>query len=297
MKKRLSHNAVFSFLTIGVLLNACVSFENGWNVAIPNENSENPEQILEKVAQLESEADNAESVELLLNTLKELEKVDPANYLALWKIGNYNILMGAAYSDKKRDRKKHYREAIQYCEKAMFTNADFKSTVLDGVDICSACSKLTLHEIDAMGYWYTARFYYFKDCLSPLGRLFNTHIVIDNNTMIERIDQLDSTWAGGGNYFSRALYYIAVPERFGGSKERADQEFGKAIKTGPDYLVNRWGRAKYLYSITGNKAGFVSDMEWVLQQDPRNSGNTYPWNIYFQRDARSVLASGDDLVH
>ncbi|MBN1789637.1 MAG: hypothetical protein JW830_04010 [Bacteroidales bacterium] len=297
MKKHLFHRALCSVLTIGVLLNACVSFEKGWDVAIPVENAENPEQIAEKVGQLESEAASAEAVEVLLNTLKELEKADPTNYLALWKIGNYNILMGAAYSDQKRDKKKHYREAIQYCEKAMFTNADFKSAVLDGVDICSACSKLTLQEIDAMGYWYTARFYYFKDCLSPLGRLFNTRIVIDNNTMIERIDQLDSTWAGGGNYFSRALYYIAVPERFGGSKARAEQEFGKAIETGPGYLVNRWGRAKYLYSITGNKAGFVSDMEWVLQQDPRNSGNPYPWNVYFQEDARSTLASVDDLVH
>lgn len=297
MRKCLSHTPICSVLIIGVLLNACVSFEKGWNAAIPIKNAGNPEQIAEKVAQLESEAASAEAVEVLLNTLKELEKSDPENYPALWKIGNYNILLGAAYSDKKRDKKKHYREAIQYCEKAMFTNTDFKSAVLDGVDICAACSNLTLHEIDAMGYWYTARFYYFKDCLSPLGRLFNTRIVIDNNTMIERIDQLDSTWAGGGNYFSRALYYLAVPERFGGSKKRSEQEFGKAIEIGPNYLVNHWGRAKYLYSITGNKAGFVSDMEWVLQQDPKNSGNTYPWNVYFQRDARSELASGDDLVH
>ncbi len=60
---------------MGVLLNACISFENGWNVPIPNENAENPEQVLEKVAQLESEADTAESVEVLLNTLKEVEVV------------------------------------------------------------------------------------------------------------------------------------------------------------------------------------------------------------------------------
>lgn len=297
MINRLFRTVICSVLTMGVLLNACVSFEKGWNVAIPSKNDGNPEQIAEKFAQLESEAASAEAVEVLLNTLKELEKADPTNYFTLWKIGNYNILLGAAYSDRRKDKKKHYREAIQYCEKAMFTNADFKSAVLDGADMCAACSTLTLHEIDAMGYWYTARFYYFKDCLSSLGRLFNTSIVIDNNKMIERIDQLDSTWAGGGNYFSRALYYLAVPERFGGSKERAEQEFGKAIETGPNYLVNRWGRAKYLYSITGNKAGFVSDMEWVLQQDPRNSGNPYPWNIYFQRDARSMLASGVDLVH
>lgn len=45
---------------------------------------------------------------------------------------------------------------------------------------------------------------------------------------------------GSGNYFSRALYYITIPEKFGGSKERTKDEFSKAIKIGPNYLVNRW---------------------------------------------------------
>ncbi len=297
MNTPFQYSTLYKYLIISTLTFSCATFEHGWNYVIPTESSANPDQILERAGKIESEAASAADVELLIKTFKEVEKADPANYYALWKIGNYNILMGAAYSDKKKDKKAYYREAIKYCEKAMVTNDRFKSDVLQGTPICSACSRLTIQEIDAMGYWYTARFYYFKDCLSSLGRLFNTNIVIDNNKMIERIDQLDSTWAGGGNYFSRALYYIAVPERFGGSKERAELEFRKAIETGPDYLVNRWGRAKYLYAITGDKAGFISDMTWVLQQDPKNSGNPYPWNIYFQKDARSILVSGDDLVH
>jgi hypothetical protein len=198
--------------------------------------------------------------------------------------------MGAAHSKKKKDKNFHYKEAIKYCEKAMCTNEMFKLKVQDGNKICDACDQLTIDQIDAMGYWYTARFYYFKECLAPLGRVFNTRIVIDNNTMIERIDNLDSTWAGGGNYFSRGLYYIAVPEKFGGSKERAKQEFAMAIEIGPNYLVNRWGRAKYLYSLTGDVDGYKSDLEWVVSQDPHDAGNPYPWNVYFQYDAKELLA-------
>ncbi len=115
-------------------------------------------------------------------------------------------------------------------------------------------------------------------------------IVIDNNKMIERIDAIDRTWAGGGNYFSRGLYYIAIPERFGGSKERADQEFTEAVNIGPNYLVNRWGRAKYLYNLVGEKDKFLNDLNWVVEQDPSKADNPYPWNVYFQQDAKKLLA-------
>jgi tetratricopeptide (TPR) repeat protein len=226
----------------------------------------------------------------LINIFKQVEKADPDNYYALWKIGNYHILMGAAHAEKRKEKKYHYREAVKYCERAMYTNEDFKHSILEGADITEASNNLTLNEIDAMGYWYTARFYYFSECLRPLGRVINTRIVIDNNKMIEQIDQLDPNWAGGGNYFSRGLYYIAVPERFGGSKQRAGEEFGTAIEVGPDYLVNRWGRAKYLYQLVGDEEGFITDLEWVLEQDPHQAGNPYPWNVYFQENARELLA-------
>ncbi len=198
--------------------------------------------------------------------------------------------MGAAFCESKSEKKYHYKEAIRLCEKAMATNAQFIISINEGNDITTAAKNLTLNEIDAMGYWYTARFYYFKECLKPMGRVLNTKIVIDNNKMIEQIDLLDPNWAGGGNFFSRGLYYIAVPERFGGSKTIAEEEFNRAVEIGPDYIVNRWGRAKYLYHLTGNTEGFKKDLIWVISQDPKKSGNTFPWNVYFQNDARKMLS-------
>ncbi len=289
MKKHLSIPPAFIYLIIVFFIASCASFDNGWNYFVQKESLEDPELLLQKAHEIETKAATAEQVIQLIAAFKEVEKADPDNYYALWKIGNYHILMGAAYAEKKKDKKYHYKEAIKYCEKAMCTNEMFKLEVQSGSKICESCDKLTIDQIDAMGYWYTARFYYFKECLAPLGRVFNTRIVIDNNTMIERIDNLDSTWAGGGNYFSRGLYYIAVPEKFGGSKERAKQEFAMAIEIGPDYLVNRWGRAKYLYSLTGDDEGYKSDLEWVVSRDPHNSGNPYPWNVYFHEDAKELL--------
>ncbi len=286
---------LFSFAIL-FLLNSCVTFDHVWKVENTGTKQINSEKLLEKAKTLEKTAATSEEVQQIINTYKELIKQDPDNYYALWKIGNYNILMGAGHADSKKMRKYYYKEAIKYCEKAMYTNELFREEIMQGTTIPEACKKLTAGEIDAMGYWYTARFYYFKDCISPLRRVFNTNIVMENNKVIERIDEINPKWAGGGNYFSRGIYYIAVPEKFGGSKQRAREEFARAIEIGPNYLVNRWGRAKYLYQLTGNREGFVKDLKWVIAQDPKEASNPYPWNVYFQKTAKEMLAeAGGDI--
>jgi hypothetical protein len=277
-------------IVIVTMLYSCATFNPGWKYPMAERSHADPAELLERAHLIELTADTREEVESLIIAFEEVEKADPKNYYALWKAGNYHILMGAAYADKRKEKKHHYREAIKYCEKAMYTNEAFKRSILEGAEITEASKNLTLNEIDAMGYWYTARFYYFSECLRPLGRVFNTKIVIENNKIIEQIDQLNPEWAGGGNYFSRGLYYISIPERFGGSKERAEEEFSTAVQVGPDYLVNRWGRAKYLYQLLGDEENFAGDLEWVLTQDPQTGGNPYPWNVYFQEDARKLLA-------
>jgi len=281
--------------TLFIIISSCATFTPGWEDTGLSPKSGDATMLLKKALELEKTASTGEQVQELIKSLKLVVEADPENYEALWRIGNYNILMGAAYSERIKDKKYHYKEAIQYCEKAMYLNPSFKQQVENDVYIWDAVNQLDKQYIDAMGYWYTARFYYFKECISKLGRLFNTKIVIKNELVIARIDSLDPDWAGGGNYFSRAIYLIAVPEKFGGSKTKAAEEFEKAFKAGPGYLVNRWGRAKYLYSLTGNKDGYVDDLKWVLAQDPHTSGNTYPWNVYFQDQSRMMLSEVDKL--
>ncbi len=285
-------NYLGSLFLICILLfvSSCVSFSEGWGYMSPRKSASTTQNIIEEAKAMEKTASTKEDVEKIIVTYRKVEAADPYNCFALWKIGNYKLLLGAAYADNRKEKSYYYKEAIKYCEKAMFTNEAFRKAVLDGMDITEAAAFLTIDEIDAMGYWYTARFYYFKECLSPFRRSFNTRIVRDNNEIIARIDKLDPNWAGGGNYFSRGLYYIAVPERFGGSKERAAREFDKAIEVGPQFYVNRWGRAKYLYALIGNEQGYLEDLKWVASQDPAKGGNPHAWNLYFINDARKMLA-------
>jgi tetratricopeptide (TPR) repeat protein len=286
--KSLNRVVSISSLFVFVLI-SLTSFASGWAKDGGKTGNQDVKSMLEAAQEMELTASSAAEITLLLHAYLEIEKLEPNNYLALWKIGNYHMLMGAAHSQKTKKKKFHFREAIKCCEKAMNTNKDFAQAIKDGEEVSDACEKLTINEIDAMGYWYTSRFYYFKECLNPIGKVLNTRIVQENNVVIEHVDKLDPNWGGGGNYFSRAIYYIATPEKFGGSMEKADEEFASAILSGPDYISNRWGRAKYLYSLTGNIEGFVSDMNWVIQQDPQQEGKPYAWNVYFQNDAKMEL--------
>ncbi len=292
MKTQLHSKKLIAILLIASSISACVSFDRGWKYMPQTQGTGDTETMLHEAYELEKNGSSKADVLQIIDAYKRVEQIDPHNYQALWKIGNYKLLLGAAHSKGKKEKSKNYKEAVMYCQKAMFTNAKFKDAVLAGNDVHEAAELLTIDEIDAMGYWYTARFYYFAECLSPISRIFNTRIVIENNKMIEHIDRLDPDWAGGGNYFSRALYYIALPERFGGSKELAELEFAKAIEAGPNYIVNRWGRAKYLYSLTGNTDGYLSDLQWVVQQNPQMGENPHAWNVYFINDAIKML---DDI--
>lgn len=278
------------FLLLIFAASSCVSFKHEWGAA-----TSQPTQSLEsleiKAQELEASANTKVELQELLQTYKELASVRSDKYFPLWKAGNYHILYGAYFAESKKEKKMHYREAIKYCEKAMYTNEDFAAKVDAGVSIPDAVSVLTMKEIDAMGFWYTARFYFFKEAMSAVKRAFNTNIILENSVVMDRIDQLDSEWQGGGNYFSRAIYYIATPERFGGSKAKADEEFTKAIQIGPNYYVNRWGRAKYLYSLTGNTEAYIADLEWIIAQDPKEGENPYAWNMYFIDTAREMLAA------
>jgi hypothetical protein len=228
-------NKSFTGIVVLIMLASCTTFKPGYKALLTDESGDKDVQMLiEKAREIESRAGTKNDVIDLIEAYRKVEKADPANYFALWKIGNYHMLLGAAYAEKRKDKKYHYKMAVLYCEKAMCTNPAFQEATRKGDQVTEALNLLTKNEIDAMGYWYTARFYYFSEVLGGLGRLMNTRIVIQNNKMIERIDELDSTWAGGGNYFARGLYYIAIPERFGAVRNDPQMNLPPLLRQAPN---------------------------------------------------------------
>jgi tetratricopeptide (TPR) repeat protein len=278
-----------------VVLAACTTWRWSWQPVEPTRPSTEVEDLLLKA---ESAVDRADTKDDLLEAIEVYETVleaDPENYKALTLAGNLYLLLGDAYTRSKSDKRRYFRRAIALNEEAMRTNAEFRRLMEGGEEVWEACRVLTDRELDAMGFWTTGIFYLFKEGQGPLGQLFNFKWMGRALRMLERMDELDPEWGGGGVSFSLGLYYLGLPERVGGDREKSARYFAKAIETAPDWIINRWGRARYFHIKMGNREAFEEDMRWVLEQDPRTGGSIYPWNVYFQNDAREKLARVEDF--
>ena len=106
--------------------------------------------------------------------------------------------------------------------------------------------------------------------------------------------EIDPDWGGGAIYFTWGVYYLSIPEAVGGDRTLSAEYFDKAITTGPDWLLNHWGRAKYFHVKMRNPNEFKEDLTWVLAQDIAEAPGHFAWNAYFQEDAKDMLDRFDD---
>ena len=177
----------------------------------------------------------------------------------------------------------------------MYTNGEFRKLVDEGSSLGEAAGALTRREADAMVFWVTGVSYYFEECLRGLGKLTGVRLIRKTETLLTRMAEIDPDYSNGVVHFSRGIYYLGLPEFAGGDREKSLELLGRAQAVGPDSLLIPWGRAKYFHLETRNRAGFESDLRWVLAQDPHRASGPYAWNVYFQRDAAALLAEIDRL--
>jgi tetratricopeptide (TPR) repeat protein len=234
-------------------------------------------------------ADDRSGVIEAINAYEKVLQADPENYKALTLAGNLHLLLGDAYTDSKRSKREYFQRAIALNEEAMRINAEFRRLQDGGEQVWEACRVLSERELDAMGFWATGIFYLYKEGQGPIGQMLNFKWMGRALSVLDRMVELDPEWGGGGVSFSLGIYYLGIPESVGGNKKKSAEYFEQAIEIAPDWIINRWGRARYYHIKMGNREAFEHDMRWVLEQDPRNGGSLYPWNVYFQNDAREKL--------
>jgi hypothetical protein len=140
-----------------------------------------------------------------------------------------------------------------------------------------------------MYYWYAAKGNYFTECMNFLEKILNIRNTGETKKMIDRMIAIDPAWGGGHPYFSLAAYYAALPSFMGGDLKKASEYFNKADEAGTGWLYVRFYRAKILHAKTKDREAFRKDLEWVLAQDPHKALSPYPWNVYFQREAKKML--------
>ena len=219
----------------------------------------------------------------------------PDHYPSLITLAHLYLLYGDGYVNDPSDQGAYFQKSLQYCQEAMRTNPLFEQAISDGRSPWEASGLLTVDEIDAMVFWATGVFYYYKECLGPVGQMINYPWIRRAQTMLKAAEKLDPDWGGGMIYLSWGLYYLSLPDAVGGDKVKSARYFNKAIETGPEWLIHRWARGKYFHVKMQNKAAFAGDLQWVLDQDIETARDHMAWKRFFKSDARQLLDRKDEL--
>lgn len=242
----------------------------------------------------DGKADSRAGVESLVKAWKGVLRAVPEDYEALWNLSSAYTLLGAGYARSIGEKGEFYRKALQHAERAMALDAGFRAKVEAGAPVWDAVEVLPAARVDAIGWWSTAVMRMFHECLSGVVQETNLKWIRRNNQVLARLQALDPSWGGSLILFDRAITATLLPPRAGGDRTRATALFGEAVTASPDWLRNRWGRARHLASAQKDQETLASDLQWVIAQDAKTAPGSYAWNAWFQRDAAEFLARPSD---
>jgi hypothetical protein len=204
-------------------------------------------------------------------------------------LSNQIILLADAYTPDRRTKRKLFLEAVALSEHAMKMNPDFLRKVEAGARTWEAVDSLHEEDMEAMLFWVTGLLYIFKDGMIPGEQIFNSAWISRAVAVLERMEAIDRTWRGGAVLFSRSIVYAAVPGALGGNKQKAREILDEAVNLEGDWMLPRWGRARYFHTATKDREAFIQDLEYVLATEVELPGEAPYWRRFFQADARNML--------
>jgi hypothetical protein len=228
----------------------------------------------------------------LLKSIAAYEKVldvNPGDPGALTMLSTQEILLGTAYTQGSAEKSRHFRRAMTYAERAMYTNLAFKKEVDSGTAPWDAADTLGRDEVEAMFFWVTALQYEFKEGMNLAQKIANINWLKKGLVFLDRIEQVNPEFGDGAVEFAKVICYYALPASRGGSKEKGDQYMKLAVERGSTRLLPRWARGKYFYPIKNQTEKARQDLEWVAGQDLSQFDDPYPWKVHFQENARELL--------
>lgn len=280
-------------LLCAIPMTGCLTWQPGWEGLPIRASGASAEQASREAELLLAEADSEQKVRVALAAWQRVLEADPGHQLALARIAELHVLLGAAYLDSRGAKGEAYLAGIRACERAMAANPEFAAAVKGGASVDEASRWLGREHAAAMFWWVTGVSYLFKECQTPLQRVVNFRWMKRTQGVLQRLTGKDAGFPEDAVQFTWGIFYLALPRSVGGDMTKSAAAFERAIEIAPTSLLNRWGRAKYFHAKAGDRAGFEADMRWVLAQDPRAASSAYRWSVYFQRDARRALGLAD----
>jgi len=273
-----------------LFLSGCAKqWQPTWQPATALKSQQSANQLLEQAREKYARADNGEKLSASIQAYQAVLKVDPNNYEALQTLSTQYILRGTAYTEKKSEKEKCFKQAIVYAEWAMYTNPHFREKIEQGQKPWQAVDVLTARESEAMLFWVTAIQYEFKEVMSLYAKIINIDRLNHALTMINRIQEVNPQFGGGAVEFCKAICYYALPSSKGGDKHQGDLAMQQAVAHGDNWLLPRWALGKYYYPIRGEDLKSQQELAWVANQDITRFNDPLPWRVHFRDNAQQLL--------
>lgn len=273
-----------------LILSSCaMKWAPNWQAAGPNNPTPQSEQ---RAIQARLLFEQAKDRKTLLESIDAHQKVlaeNPGDYEILASLSTQHILLGTAYTDGRDEKSRQFRQAMQYAELAMYTNAKFKEKVASGAKPWEATAALTKKEAAAMFFWVTALQYEFKEGMNLPGKIVNINWMQRGLSFLDRIDKVDPEFGGGAVDFAKVICYYVLPASKGGSKKKGDEYMARAVMKSDKWLLPRWARGKYFYPLKGEDNKSRDDLEWVATRKLEEFKDPTPWKIHFQENSRALL--------
>ncbi len=286
---RLRCGFALGLLLVLILSGCAMRPQENWHDVPPDRPTPAATLLAEQARQIFNGAGDAQGLRAAIAAHEQVLAVNPGDYQVLSALSTQHILLGTAYTSGRRNKSRHFLTAMDYAERAMYSNQAFREQVAAGTPLWDAVELLEADQIEAMFFWVKALHYQFKEGLTLVGKIANVRWMEHGLKVLDRIVEIDSDFGGGGVEFARAISYEVMPRRWGGSSELADTYMQQAVEAHPDWLLPRWARGRYYYVIRGEAEKSQADLAWVASRNPRDFTDPDPWKRFFQADAGSLL--------
>lgn len=169
-----------------------------------------------------------------------------------------------------------------YQEGVALSEGDSTAKMIAGLDNAS-------QDMVPVLYWWVSNYSRYLVTKSVMERLKQRDII---ETALHRILALqpDFFYHGANRIFGSI--YARLP---GVDLNHSVTNFDKSIQGSPNYMGTYVIRAKYLYTKSGNREGFVKDLQQVLNSDPAILPAVSPENLFEQEKARALLKEVSSL--
>ena len=126
--------ALIKIIILAAILavSSCGSEEGGWKSVGPATATGDVKALMTSADALYINADTAEKVKTALEAYEKILTIEPANFEALSRAGEFAFLYSYIYAADVKVKDEYYTKSIKYCERAMYTNPDFKALVDKG---------------------------------------------------------------------------------------------------------------------------------------------------------------------